>query len=181
MARLTTYIIGDSGHAHDIADDLRGDCYGTDPGLFHFVPHHSEFGLAAHRPDDRFIIGINDHTIREAVAAEIGAPGLRDGRWVHHRAYLNDVKLGTGVHVNYAVHATRATIGDWCTIAPGVLIGGDVTIGDRCLVGMGAIIGVPRAGEHITIGDDVTIGAGAVVLRDIPEGTWVGNPARRIK
>ena len=49
-------------------------------------------------------------------------------------------------------------------------------IGDRVSIGTNATI------MPVTICDDVVIGAGAVVTKDIIEpGTYVGNPARKIK
>lgn len=85
------------------------------------------------------------------------------------------------------------TIGDHCFIGHGVMFindlfseggpaGGDQTkwkntfIGDRVSIGSNATI-LP-----VTICDNVVIGAGAVVTKNINEpGTYVGNPARKLK
>lgn len=87
---------------------------------------------------------------------------------------LRDVTVGRHAHLNYGVQATRATVGDYCTVAPGVTICGDVTIGARTFVGAGATIC-----NLVSVGDDVTVGAGAVVTRDVPSGvTVMGVPAK---
>ncbi len=89
-----------------------------------------------------------------------------------------DVTLGRHTHIGAGCTITRTTIGDYCQIAPGVDIAGDVTIGDRVFVGVAATIA-----NLVTIGDDAVIGAGAVVLPNttVPAGeTWVGVPARSI-
>jgi acetyltransferase-like isoleucine patch superfamily enzyme len=53
---------------------------------------------------------------------------------------------------------------------------GTTQIGDRVSIGTNATL------MPVTICDDVVIGAGAVVTKDITEsGTYVGNPARKIK
>jgi acetyltransferase-like isoleucine patch superfamily enzyme len=89
------------------------------------------------------------------------------------------VSLGRHVHVGANTSITRATVGDYTTVAPGVTICGDVTIGDRCLIGAGAVIS-----NLCIIGNDVTLGAGAVVppRTTIPDGqTWVGVPAQGVR
>jgi acetyltransferase-like isoleucine patch superfamily enzyme len=49
-------------------------------------------------------------------------------------------------------------------------------LGDRVSVGTNATV------MPVTVCDDVVIGAGAVVTKDITEpGTYVGNPARRLR
>lgn len=162
-------LIGDSGHARDIWETL------PNRGYWRRVGHHKNFD----HTDSVIIIGINDPAVRATVCNELN---LLDRKWTHPNAYFGpDCSIGAGTHVNYGASMTRTTLGRHVTIGPGVVIGGDVTIGDRVFVGMGALIGVKHPGETVIIGDDVTIGAGAVVLHDIPEGTWVGNPARRIR
>lgn len=157
-------LVGSGGHADDIAATL---------GDYRAYAHHEdvrEFGS-----DDSFIIGVNNPSLRAAIAESLG---VFDTPWIHPHARLYvDVVYGVGTHINYGAMMTRTRIGHHCTIAPGVHMAGDIAIGDRVYIGIGAIIL-----NLLTIGDDAIIGAGAVVLHDIPAGeTWAGNPARRIR
>lgn len=147
-------LIGAGGHARDIQD----------AGGYEFEAvfgHH--YLLPTPIPSDRYIIGVNDPHVREAIADELG---VNDQPWVHPHAYVAaSCSIGTGTHVNYGATMTRSTIGSHCTIAPGVTICGDVTIGDRVFVGAGATIR-----NLVTIGDDAFICMGAVVTRDVAAG-----------
>lgn len=156
-------LIGNGSHAEDILTYLRK----TEDDLQR-VEHHSHWN-----GDLDVIIGINDPCLRARIAEELG---VDDRVWVHPQSWGDNLELGVGTHVNYAVHAVRTRIGHHCTISPGVTICGDVTIGDLCLIGAGATIC-----DRVTIGNNVTIGAGAVVLPEtvIPDNeTWFGVPAR---
>lgn len=86
--------------------------------------------------------------------------------------------LGLGVIVNHgAIIDHECTVGDFCHVAPGVTLAGNVKLGDRVLVGAGANL-LPG----IRVGDDVIIGAGAVVTADVAGNTTVvGVPARSIR
>lgn len=156
-------LIGGGSHAFDIT-------YTSGHLITRCFAHHSDY-----KPDDDWvIIGINNPRVRAQVAEELG---VYDMAWVHPYTYYGpDTLVGVGTHVNYGASLTRTTVGNHCTISPGVTICGDVVIGDRCLIGAGAVIC-----DRVTIGDDCTIGAGAVVLPEsvVPDGeTWVGVPAR---
>lgn len=108
--------------------------------------------------------------------AAVGTPGVAIGAGT---TVGPNVTLGRHTHIGAGCTVTRTTIGDYCQIAPGVDIAGDVTIGDRVFVGVGATIA-----NLVTIGDDAVIGAGAVVLPNttVPAGeTWVGVPARPVR
>ena len=62
-------------------------------------------------------------------------------------------------------------------MAVGAILCGRTVIGNRCMIGAGAVVI-----DQIKICDDVTVGANAVVVKDITvPGTYVGNPARKIK
>lgn len=156
-------LIGTGAHGSDIL------AFG---GFRDVVAHHSLWSGVP----EVVVLGINDPHERARVAYELQ---VKDLTWIHPDALIgHGCKLGTGTHVNYRVSMIRTTIGEHCTISPGVVICGDVTIGDRVLVGAGAVLC-----DRVRVGDDVTIGAGTIVLpeMEIPEGTtWVGNPARQV-
>lgn len=89
-----------------------------------------------------------------------------------------DVRIGEGCIINHnAVVDHDSVLGDFCHIAPGATLAGNVRLGHGVLVGAGANI-LPG----VRIGDGTTIGAGAVVLKDVPSHClYVGVPARKIE
>lgn len=102
----------------------------------------------------------------------------------------SDVRVGARTRIqSHSFLCSRVTIGEDCFVAHGVMTTNDkfrdhtlsrdflpTVIGDRVYIGSNATL-LP-----VSICSDVTIGAGAVVTRDITEpGTYVGNPARRIR
>ncbi|WP_197494024.1 acetyltransferase [Lewinella sp. 4G2] len=116
---------------------------------------------------------------------------------IHPTAYVSDsasLAAGTQVLPQAAVNARSVVgrcviintsaivehecqIGDYCHLAPGSVLAGNVTLGKSVFVGANASII-----QGIKVGEKVIIGAGAVVIRDVPAGaTVVGNPARIIK
>lgn len=144
--------------------------------------------------DHRYLIGVGDSHVREALDDRARAWGRQAAVAVHesatigrgvtlgdgtvvcpHASITTNVVLGRHVHVNLQTtigHDCR--IGDHTTISPGVNISGEVVVGRRVLFGTNAAI-LPG----ITIGDDARVGAGAVVTRDVAPGTTVtGIPAR---
>lgn len=93
--------------------------------------------------------------------------------------------LGAGVRI-YAygtiIINPGAKIGEYCTIYPGVTIGGRAydgcpTIGNNCFIGLGAkVLG------KINVGNNVIIAPNAVVVKDVPDNAIVaGIPAKIIK
>jgi maltose O-acetyltransferase len=115
--------------------------------------------------------------------------------------YLNvlikrGLKLGKGVDIIDTFffdpsHCFLISIGDNCTICPGVrliahdastkkMLGytkiGKICIKENCFIGDSALV-LPG----VTIGPDSIVGAGSVVVKDVPPGTIVaGNPAHVI-
>jgi len=107
-----------------------------------------------------------------------------------------DVKIGKGTIVmdgvivnsgsniwKFSIINTNASIdhdckiGDYVHIAPGVTISGGVKIGSNTFIGAGATII-----QYKKIEENIIIGAGSVVVNDLIEsGTYIGNPARKIK
>lgn len=156
---MTVYIIGAGGHAKDI------DAWFGGGSQFVESPH----------PISYCYIGINDGATRRRLDAH--EPDF-DGVVVGPLTFIGpDVHIGRHTHINASCFVTRATIGAYCTLGPGVTVCGDVTIGDDCTIGAGAVIS-----NLVTLEDGVTIGAGAVVPpgRHIPTGTYVGVPIRSV-
>lgn len=97
--------------------------------------------------------------------------------------------LGPGfrlVHLGALVRIkTDCTIGENCTMLPGVVIGNKhfestnepVVVGNNCYFGLGA-----KIFGSVKIGNNVTVGANAVVTKDIPDNAVVGGvPAKILK
>lgn len=77
----------------------------------------------------------------------------------------------------YITFGHDSVIGDFNSVMPAVKISGGVVIGNCNFLGVNSVIL-----QYKSIADDVTIGASSVVLRSIKDpGTYVGNPAKRIK
>ena len=175
---MPLYIVGNGAHGRDIYDSLVpfGEVYLLDDDPARCRDRWPDYPV-------KFVAGINDPTKRRKVAERLEADGWEpfdDGVWLSSLANLvpTTVHVGRHTHINGGVFAVRATIGDYCTIAPGVTICGDVTIGNEVFVGAGATIC-----NRVTIEDGATIGAGATVLPNttVPAGkTYVGTPARQV-
>lgn len=80
--------------------------------------------------------------------------------------------INTGGRID---HETR--LENYASLAPGVVIGGDVVIGAGSAICLGASLI-----HGVRIGSDVVVGAGALVLHDLPDlCVAYGSPARRIR
>jgi len=80
--------------------------------------------------------------------------------------------LNTGAIVEH-----DSIIGSHVHISTKAIVNGDCHIGDNCFIGSGAIIS-----NGVSICADTLIGAGTVVFKSITQpGTYMGNPARKIK
>lgn len=90
----------------------------------------------------------------------------------------SDAVIGNGCIINTGSSVDHdCRIGDYAHISVGAHVAGTVDIGCRTWIGAGATVI-----NNITICNDCMIGIGAVVIRNCYEiGTYVGNPARRIK
>ncbi len=98
---------------------------------------------------------------------------------VFANVYINSfVIIGDDNIINTsAILDHEVKIGNHNHISVGAKVCGRVHIGNNCFIGAGSIII-----DKVSICDDVILGAGSVVIRDINEtGTYVGNPARKIK
>jgi sugar O-acyltransferase (sialic acid O-acetyltransferase NeuD family) len=84
----------------------------------------------------------------------------------------NNNILNTGCIIEH-----ECIIGSHNHISVGSIMCGRVTIEDRCFFGAGSVVI-----DKLKICSDVIVGANAVVVKDINEpGTYVGNPAKKIK
>ena len=98
---------------------------------------------------------------------------------VYANSFINSyASIGENNIINSgAIIEHEVRLGNHNHISIGAKICGRSLVGDSCLIGAGAIVL-----DKISICDEVIIGAGTVVINDIlTPGTYVGNPARRIK
>ena len=71
----------------------------------------------------------------------------------------------------------ESTMGDFSSLAPGVVTGGNVQIGEGSAVCLGA-----KIIHGIRIGAESVVGAGALVLENVPDACVVyGSPARVVR
>jgi sugar O-acyltransferase (sialic acid O-acetyltransferase NeuD family) len=143
----------------------------------------------------RAVIAIGNPGIREKVANEL-PPETAFETLVHPTAVMSQwVELGEGSvicagavltcqitigkHCHLNLNTTvghDCSFGDFCTVAPGTNISGNVDFGTRVDVGTQAAFR-----QHVRVCDDVVIGMGAAVVKDIVEpGTYVGVPAKKV-
>ena len=145
------------------------------------------------RPDGKSpcIIAIGDNRGRKAcdtgtlvsvihpTASISGSARIGPGTFVGAGVLVNaSAKVGKGCILNTGCIVEHDNvIGDWCHVSPGATLCGTVTLGEGVWVGAGATIK-----NNVTIAPWTMIGCGSVVLDDIDEpGTYVGNPARRLR
>ncbi len=90
----------------------------------------------------------------------------------------SNVKIGKNNIINTgAIIEHEVNIGSHNHISVGANVCGRINIGNWCYIGAGSTII-----DKLSIVDHVVIGANTVVIHDIAEaGTYVGNPARRVK
>lgn len=204
-------VIGGGGHAKVLVSVIQklpwtiaGYIDPRDAGPVLGVPHVGGDdmlpALLARHPGCAAAVGVGkvDSTDRRArIQAAAEALGYRFPAVVSPDAVVHlEVELGAGTSVfdgavvNAGVVAgpgcivsTNATVEHDCRfgtnvhVAPGATVSGGVSIGDHTFVGAGAVV---IHGLRIVGG--CLIGAGAVVTKDLAEpGTYVGNPARRIR
>lgn len=204
-------VIGGGGHAKVLISVIKKTDYEiagyTDPqdkGAILGVQYLGDDGILRELINSnarcKAVIGvgkINASGLRIALQTEFEKLGFDFPSIVSPHAVINDeVLLGPGsvvfdgVVINSGTKTGRACILNTnCTvehdcrlddnvhIAPGATLSGGVILGKNCLIGTGA-----NVIQNVSICDNCLIGAGSTVLKDIATpGTYVGNPAKRIK
>ena len=121
---------------------------------------------------------------------------IREGVTIGHHTLIgrnvtieNDTIIGDHVMIQTAAHITgNCILEDHVFIGPEVCTMNDKYMGlkpthlqgphirKQAVIGGNATI-LPG----VVIGPHVVIGAGSVVTKDVEEGTWVGNPLRRLE
>lgn len=155
------------------------------------------FDAGAGQGPVRVIVGIGSPDVRKRVVAQATRLGLAFHTVVHPTAVISRyAALGSGVAVLAgAVVESQArlgdhvvvnklcsighdtTIGEFCTLAPGALIAGNVDMGPGVDVGIGA-----ATIQGIRIAEGAVVGGQAMVVKDVPaDATVVGVPAKVIK
>ena len=92
----------------------------------------------------------------------------------------SNIRIGKHFHANiYSYVAHDCVIGDYVTLAPGVMCNGNVVLEDHVYIGTGAVIKQGKPSQPLVIGRGAVVGMGAVVTKSVPPGvTVVGNPAK---
>lgn len=191
---VSLVIIGAGGHGIDVAAIATAagfpvvgflDDANTDPDILGTAEDVKDYSS--------YLIGVNDSKTRQALDTNnVRSPkAFHPSASIHHSCEAGpgvvvgqnttigpQVTLGRHTHINGNAFITRALLGHYVTVSPGVTICGDVTIGDGVQIGAGATIS-----NLASIGPWAVIGAGAVVPPrvHVPAGeTWVGVPARPV-
>lgn len=205
---MKVILIGDSGHARVIADNVtsngdtviarlddkyselekRDDCwYGPSSSVHELISQEQA----------KVVIAIGANAVRQKIVAKLNLSNDDYATIVHKEAIVSpSAELGQGTVVMPGVIVNAAaTIGSHVILNTRLVIEHDCVIGDYAHVSPGAMItgGVSIGdGVHIGAGATViptknigawsTIGAGSVVIDDIEDySTAVGVPARIIK
>lgn len=151
----------------------------------------------ADRPDSyEFVVAIGDNFVRAqtAVSLQAAIPQIRFAILCHPAATIargSFLDMGTvvmaGAVVNpgsrigkHCIVNTQASIdhdniiGDYASLAPGSITGGNVRVGEYAVLCLGASVI-----HNITVGPHSIVAAGAVVLEDVPDySIAIGVPAR---
>jgi len=182
-------ILGLLANSHSAGDKVLGyDILGRDDEL-------SAFAAGC----EGVIVAIGDNYVRSKVFERIEAscPGIPFISAIHPSALIGrDVSIAhgavimAGVSINPCCEIGRmcmlntassldhdSTMGDFSSLAPGVVTGGNCHIGHFSAISIGAII------KHgVNIGEHSVIGAGSLVLKDVEKNVVAyGSPAKVIR
>lgn len=199
------YIIGAGGHTRSLLNILNKKKYSA-AGIFddNYKPDSKEYisevkligKISDIKPGYNLVLSIGDNGRRKRLFINYYKQLLKTNI-IHPKATIESkvkigvcnqifantvinshVKIGDNNIINTAsIIEHESVIASHNHISVGAIICGRVMIGNGCFIGAGAVII-----DKINMCDNVTIGANAVVIDSIDRpGTYVGNPARRIK
>ena len=200
MRRLV--IIGASGHGKVIADIAKKLGYSEivfldDDESVHECSGYPVLGRSSEvgTIEADVIVGIGNAGVRERIQKSISNEKLTTlihpdaviaedvvvgkGTVIMAGAVVNPgARIGKGCIVNTCSSVDHdCNVGNYVHIAVGSHLCGTVTVGNSTWVGAGAIVS-----NNVGICSDCMIGAGAVIVKNIDlAGTYIGNPARKIK
>ncbi len=76
-----------------------------------------------------------------------------------------NVTIGIDTIINTSASIDHdCRIGNYCHIAPGVIMSGNVSVGENCFIGTGSVII-----NNIKIGNNTLIAAGSTIFKDLPQ------------
>ncbi len=147
--------------------------------------------------NEKFFISIGENSIRKRIFDQLALASFLPINIIHPSAIIDQtsaiakngimiaagvcinplVKVGNGVICNTGcIIEHECIIGDFCHVAPGAVLCGNVTLGNNSFIGAGSVIK-----QGISIGKNVIIGAGSVVIKNVADNeTVAGNPSRKI-
>lgn len=146
-----------------------------------------------------FLVAIGDNCLREKVVTNVKeiCPTLPFVSTIHPSANIGkNVTIGCGTVImagtvinpdsnvgEFCIINTNASLdhdcslGNFSSLAPRVVTGGNCIIGDRCAIGIGAVLT-----HGISIGKDTVIGAGSLVMENFGDCIVAyGSPAKKIR
>lgn len=197
-------IVGAGGHGkvvYDLAKNYYSEIVFADDGkvgsevLGCKVKFSVEDALNNEKCD--FIIAIGNNETRKKLFLKFIEKGFTPVTLVHPSAIIGEeveigrgtvvfanavinpqAKIGVGCIINTsALIEHDCEIGEFTHICPATKMAGTVKIGQECFIGIGSVIV-----NNISVESRITVGAGTVVVKDLIDlGTYVGNPAKKIK
>ena len=180
--RINT-IHGAGGHGHVVTAAARANGW-------HVHSTDQKYGT---RPDGSvpYIVAIGDNRLRKSFDGDVlvsivhpaatvdPSASIAEGVFVGPAAVIHvNAKIGRGCIINSSATVEHDCIVQaWSHICPGATLCGNVEVGEGCLIGANAVVK-----EGLTIVPWSKVGCGAVVVKNIVEpGTYVGNPAQRMR
>jgi sugar O-acyltransferase (sialic acid O-acetyltransferase NeuD family) len=145
-----------------------------------------------------FFVAVGDNSAREKIYCKfkLNNPDANPISLIHPMSYVastaqieegvvvlalgyvgSECRVGKGAFVSPSVISHESVLGEFCSIAPGVVIAGGVSVGKRSAILVGANIK-----NKVSIGDDCVVGGASFVRTNVADNSVVyGVPARFIR